>query len=205
MPRLKITTGKQSGKTVDVAKATIIGRAETAQLQIADNAASREHCKVFEQAGAWAVADLNSRNGILVNGVKTTRKNLANGDKIVIGETTIVFETTSAPAAAAPAATAKSASSAKQDKEAAFAAARAGAAAAGGRPAPAAASARGASADAGLKVSDHVLQFNKVDAKTAGVLDIDPAQSAGMQTALIWIGCLAFLGGVVWLVVQMMG
>jgi len=201
MPRLKITTGKQTGKTVDVAKATIIGRGETAQLQIADNSASREHCKVFEQAGAWVVADLNSRNGIVVNGVKTTRKNLANGDKIVIGETTIVFEATSSPAAA-PAADSK-ASAAKASKEAAFAAARSASAAPTGRPA--ASKASGGGGDAGLKVSDHVLQFNKVDPKTAGVLDIDLSQSAGMQTFLIWVACLAFLAGVVWLVFQMMG
>src|SRR2546422_2419400 len=124
MPRLKITTGKQSGKSFDVAKATIIGRGDSAQFQISDNAASREHCKVFEQAGTWMVADLNSRNGIKVNDVQTTRKNLGNGDRIVIGETTLVFETTSA-AAAAPA---KAAGAAKSEKDAAFAAARAGAA-----------------------------------------------------------------------------
>jgi predicted component of type VI protein secretion system len=200
MPRLKITTGKQSGKTIDVSKATIIGRGETAQFQIADNSASREHCKVFEQAGAWTVADLNSRNGIVVNGIKTNRKNLSNGDEIKIGETTIVFEMASAPAAAAPAAAKRSA--AKQEKEAAFAAARAGAAAPGKRPAARTAASAG---DSGVKVSDHVLQFNKVDAKTAGVLDIDLAQSAGMQTALIWVACIAFLAAVVWVVVQMMG
>src|SRR5258705_6773833 len=93
MPRLKVTTGKQVGKSLDLTKPTIIGRGETAQIQISDNHASREHCKVFEQGGAWVVADLNSRNGIKVNDVQTTRKNLSNGDRIVIGETTIVFET----------------------------------------------------------------------------------------------------------------
>jgi len=201
MPRLKITTGKQTGKAVDVAKATIIGRGDTVQFQIADNSASREHCKVFEQAGSLVVADLNSRNGIVVNGVKTTRKNLANGDQIVIGETTIVFE--AGPAAVAPAAAKPS--TAKSDKEAAFAAARSSASAPTGRPAAAASAKAAASADAGLKVSDHVLQFNKVDAKTAGVLDIDLAQSAAMKTFFIWVACLAFLGGVVWLVVKMMG
>jgi predicted component of type VI protein secretion system len=203
MPRLKITTGKQTGKSIDVAKATIIGRGETTQLQITDAHASREHCKVFEQAGAWVVADLNSRNGFTVNGVKTTRKNLANGDRIVIGETTIVFETTSAPASsAAPAAPSKASAA----KEAAFAAARQGASAPAARSAPAAAPAKAAAAaDGGVKVSDHVLQFNKVDAKTAGVLDIDLSQSAAMQTFFIWVACLAFLGGVVWLVFKMMG
>ncbi len=203
MPRLKITTGKQSGKTIDVSKATIIGRGDTAQFQIADNAASREHCKVFEQAGAWSVADLNSRNGITVNGVKTTRKNLASGDKIVIGETTIVFETSPAADArsSAPAAKAPAAASAK---DAAFAAARSssgGAAALARKPAAAAAGDGGSA----VKVSDHVLQFNKVDPKSAGVLDIELTQYSGVRVALVWIACLAFLGGVVWFVIKMMG
>ncbi len=204
MPRLKITTGKQSGKTYDLAKAAIIGRGDTAQVQITDNHASREHCKVFEQGGAWVVADLNSRNGIKVNGVQTTRKNLANGDKIVIGETTIEFDAAGA-AAAKPAGS----SSASTKKEAAFAAARAGSAA-GKKTGVAAATAKAAAAkaaatDTGVKVSDRVLQFSRVDAKTATVLDVDLAQSPGMSRFLISVACVGFVVVVVWLVVKMVG
>lgn len=204
MPRLKITTGKQSGKTYDLAKAAIIGRGETAQVQITDTHASREHCKVFEQGGAWIVADLNSRNGIKVNGVQTTRKNLAHGDKIVIGETTIEFDGAGG-AAAKPA----GGSSAAAQKEAAFAAARAGSAAGkktGVAAATAkAAAARAAAADTGVKVSDRVLQFSKVDPKTATVLDVDLAQSPATSRVLITVACVAFVAFVVWLVVKLVG
>jgi predicted component of type VI protein secretion system len=195
MPRLKITTGKQAGKVFDLAKATIIGRGETAQVQIADTHASREHCKVFEQAGAWVVADLNSRNGFKVNGVQTTRKNLSHGDKIVIGETTLEFDT----GGAAPA----KAAGGESKKEAAFAAARAASAPSRGGGAPAARPA--ASGEGGLKVSDRVLQYSKVDTKTATVLDVDLTQSAAMSRFLITLACIAFLGLVVWLVAKMMG
>lgn len=190
MPRLKITTGKQSGKTYDVSKATILGRSDTAQVQLSDTSASREHCKVFEQGGVWVVADLNSRNGIKVNGVQTTRKNLVNGDKIVIGETTIVFEAAGGGVSAAAA------------KEAAFAAARASADS-GKKGGSAAAKAAAPAADTGVKVSDHVLQFHKVDAKNATLLDVDLTQSATMARMLMILACLAFLGGVVWLVIKM--
>jgi predicted component of type VI protein secretion system len=225
MPRLRIDTGKQAGKSYDIARAAIIGRAETAQVQISDTHASREHCKVFEQAGAWVVADLNSRNGIKVNGVQTTRRNLANGDRIVIGETTIVFETTPAPAGAkspappagtkapAPSAGTKApappagskpaaASSAPSKRDEAFAAARAAASGAAATQAkrPAATAEPG-----GVKVSDHVLQFNRVDTTNATVLDVDLTQSAGMSRFLIWIACIAFLGLVLWLVVKVLG
>jgi predicted component of type VI protein secretion system len=195
MPRLKITTGKQAGKSFDLSKATIIGRGETAQVQIADTHASREHCKVFEQGGAWVVADLNSRNGFKVNGVQTTRKNLNNGDKIVIGETTLEFDAGGgAPAKAA---------GGESKKEAAFAAARAssGAPSRGGA---AAASRPASSGEGGLKVSDRVLQYSKVDASKAGVLDVDLTQSAAMSRFLVTLACVAFLGLVVWLVIKMM-
>jgi predicted component of type VI protein secretion system len=194
MPRLKITTGKQAGKTFDVSKATIIGRGETAQVQIADTHASREHCKVFEQGGAWVVADLNSRNGFKVNGVQTTRKNLSHGDKIVIGETTLEFDA----GGAAPA----KAAGGESKKEAAFAAARAASAPARGGGGSAARPA--ASGEGGVKVSDRVLQYGKVDAKNATVLDIDLTQSAAMSRFLVILACLGFLGFVVWIVVKMM-
>jgi predicted component of type VI protein secretion system len=196
MPRLKITTGKQAGKTFDLSKATIIGRGETAQVQISDTHASREHCKVFEQGGAWVVADLNSRNGFKVNGVQTTRKNLSSGDKIVIGETTLEFD-------AGGAAPAKSAGGGESKKEAAFAAARAASAPARGGAA-AAPRAAAPSGEGGLKVSDRVLQYSKVDASKAGVLDVDLTQSAAMSRFLVTLACLAFLGLVVWLVIKMM-
>ena len=193
MPRLKITTGKQTGKSFELVKTSVIGRSDTAEVQISDNSASREHCKVFEQGDAWVVADLNSRNGIKVNGVATTRKNLMHGDKIVIGETTLQFEMT---AAAKPAA----GSAGGAAKEAAFAAARAGTAPPKrGSPAPA----RAAAADSGLKVSDRVLQFSKVDTKNATVLDIDLTQSAWMGRLLVTLACIGFLVLVVWLVIKL--
>jgi hypothetical protein len=235
MARLRVEAGKSQGKVVDVERQAVIGRGETAQLQINDLKASREHCKVFEQAGAWTVADLNSRNGIKVNGVQTTRKALSHGDRIEIGETVLVFEVTGAaetgdslppaksaaaspPAASSPAAKpaapsrpaapvrpAVAARGGLADKKAAaMAEARAAA-----RKDPAAASApagattkkagTAAATGKGLEVSDRVLQFHKVDPRKATLMDVDLGQSAGGQKALIWAGCLAFLGGVIWL------
>ena len=92
MARLRIAAGRGEGKTVEFDRQAIIGRGETVTMQIGDVKASREHCKVFDQGGTWVVADLNSRNGIKVNGIATTRRNLATGDRIEVGETVLVFE-----------------------------------------------------------------------------------------------------------------
>lgn len=230
MARLRVETGKSQGKSVDVDRQGIIGRGETAQLQINDVKASREHCKVFEQNGSWTVADLNSRNGIKVNGVQTTRKSIVHGDVIEIGETVVRFEMTSAGAkapgaadtadspavragpekAAAPAAAARRAGPDKavaDKKAAAMADARAAAAkdsaakgAAAKKTAVATKAAKPAAGDGkGIQVSDHVLQFNKVDTKKATLLDIDLGQTAGGQQLLMWIGCVAFLVLLIWL------
>ena len=91
MARLEVRTGRHEGRTYDLTKAVILGRGETVGIQLPDSKASREHCRVFQQAGAWVVADLNSVNGITVNKTKTTRKNLRNGDRIEVGETVLEF------------------------------------------------------------------------------------------------------------------
>ena len=251
MARIRVETGKSAGKSVDFDKQMIVGRGETAGLQIHDLKASREHCRVFDQGGTWAVADLNSRNGIKVNGVATTRKNLSHGDRIESGETVMVFEISTAtetadavppvkaggksaapaapaaPAAKAPApatapkpsapAAKPSSPAAKSDasdrKAAAMAAARADAAKAKGAPGAgakgAAATSKGGAAapkagaaqatGQGVEISDRALQFHKVDTKKATLLDVDLTQSDAMSKFLIFLGCAAFLGLMVWL------
>lgn len=232
MARLRITQGKSQGKSVEFDKQAIIGRGETAQLQINDLKASREHCKVFEQAGTWAVADLNSRNGIKVNGVQTTRKTLAGGDQIEIGETVVVFEIVPGSKSSGPAAQPASAadtgdmpavragspanapkaagSGAAAKKEAAMAEARAAAGQkAAAAKAPASSAKPGAKAasgdDKGVKIRDHALQFSKIDPKKAGLGDIDLDQSPGTTKFLIFLGCVAFIGLTLWFVASMLG
>jgi hypothetical protein len=55
----------------------------------------------------------------------------------------------------------------------------------------------------GLEVSDRVLQFHKVDPKKATLLDVDMGQSTFLVKLGIWLGCLAFLGIVIWAVSAM--
>jgi hypothetical protein len=73
--------------------------------------------------------------------------------------------------------------------------------------APAAAKASGTATKeaGGLQVSDRVLQFHKVDAKKAGLMDIDLGQSSGTAQMFMWIGAIVFLGVVVYAVTLMLG
>ena len=71
----------------------IIGRHRACGLPLADESASRQHCKVYRAEASWWVEDLGSANGTLINGERIAgRHALADGDRIVIGATTGVFK-----------------------------------------------------------------------------------------------------------------
>jgi DNA-binding NtrC family response regulator len=70
----------------------VIGRGESAQVQIKDTSVSRAHARLSIEPGSARVLDLGSHNGTLVNGerVEDTRA-LMTGDVIVLGATTLIY------------------------------------------------------------------------------------------------------------------
>ena len=64
----------------------VVGRNATCQLSLDDSLVSRRHAILTVSADRVEVADLGSRNGVLVNGERITgRVAIAPGDRIVIG------------------------------------------------------------------------------------------------------------------------
>jgi hypothetical protein len=70
---------------------TVIGRARDCDIQIEDPGASRRHAEVRQEGTAYWIVDLDSTNGLEVNGLRTQRAKLDHGDKITIGSTEISF------------------------------------------------------------------------------------------------------------------
>jgi transcriptional regulator with GAF, ATPase, and Fis domain len=69
-----------------------IGRAPTNQVVVHDDRASRVHAEIHETAGGWAVRDLESRNGTLVEDEPFVGDRLlAPGDRVGIGRVEIVL------------------------------------------------------------------------------------------------------------------
>ncbi|MGD0505003.1 MAG: FHA domain-containing protein [Steroidobacteraceae bacterium] len=66
---------------------TRIGRAVGCELQIDSQSVSRHHAMLLKGAREIIIEDLNSTNGVLVNGRKVTRHMLTDGDVLTIGET----------------------------------------------------------------------------------------------------------------------
>jgi chromosome segregation ATPase len=73
--------------TYVLAKRTRIGRAAGCELQIDSGSVSRHHALVIVGPQDTIIEDLNSTNGVLVNGRKVTRHVLSDGDALTIGET----------------------------------------------------------------------------------------------------------------------
>jgi two-component system, cell cycle response regulator len=69
---------------------TIIGRGQKAQIRLLDDGISREHAQVVVEGNKIYLQDLGSTNGTFCNGLKVDRKELADGDKILVGSTTIL-------------------------------------------------------------------------------------------------------------------
>ncbi|MCX7804718.1 MAG: FHA domain-containing protein [Planctomycetota bacterium] len=73
---------------------TVIGRASGNTIQISDEKASRQHCRIEKdrEKGFYRLVDLGSTNGTKVNGRKETSILLRKGDIITIGRTTFTYE-----------------------------------------------------------------------------------------------------------------
>lgn len=69
-----------------LARRTRIGRAGGCELQIDSGSVSRHHALVLVGPREAIIEDLNSTNGVLVNGRKVSRQVLSDGDALTIGE-----------------------------------------------------------------------------------------------------------------------
>jgi diguanylate cyclase (GGDEF)-like protein len=68
----------------------IIGRGQKAQIRLFDDGISREHAQIVIEGNQIILQDLGSTNGTFCNGLKVDRRELVDGDKILVGSTTIL-------------------------------------------------------------------------------------------------------------------
>jgi hypothetical protein len=69
-----------------LSRRTRIGRAAGCELQIDSSSVSRHHALVLVGPRETIIEDLNSTNGVLINGRKVSRQLLSDGDAITIGD-----------------------------------------------------------------------------------------------------------------------
>jgi hypothetical protein len=101
--QLSIQKGLDKGKRFPlVGKSVSLGSGPDNVIRLADGAVSGKHAGLSIEAGRFEIVDLGSRNGVLVNGRKTPRRLLEDGDVVTLGVTELKFETRT-PGAAGPA------------------------------------------------------------------------------------------------------
>jgi pSer/pThr/pTyr-binding forkhead associated (FHA) protein len=95
MASLIVTSGKSKGEYLPLGRRiSVIGRAESLPLQVLDALVSRKHLRIkFDDATSQYLAeDLDSKHGTFVNKHKISEPiTLAEGDEILLGETTLLF------------------------------------------------------------------------------------------------------------------
>jgi pSer/pThr/pTyr-binding forkhead associated (FHA) protein len=84
---LKVTKGSKIGANITVKKEEfLIGRSPECHLCAGSTSISRRHCAITRNGTKVSIQDLGSRNGTLVNGLKTEGEvELQSGDEITIG------------------------------------------------------------------------------------------------------------------------
>jgi len=90
--RLIVTAGFPGQVVWDLpSQGIVLGRQVDCGIMLDDPIASRHHARLDYSEGIWYVTDLNSKNGTHVNGERIIRIELHSGDKIQIGQTTLMF------------------------------------------------------------------------------------------------------------------
>lgn len=72
----------------------VIGRKGLCDILIEDSRASRQHAEIVREGLGWAIADLDSTNGTLLNGQPVTHRRLKDGDVVTVGATAIAYRET---------------------------------------------------------------------------------------------------------------
>jgi general secretion pathway protein A len=70
----------------------IIGRTQDNDLQIQSRFVSRHHAQILTRDGQSLLEDLNSTNGVYLEGNRIKRRRLRHGDRIQLGEHCLVYE-----------------------------------------------------------------------------------------------------------------
>jgi small-conductance mechanosensitive channel len=92
--RLFIAEGSSAGTTVELGEhVLLIGRDASSGLRLTDAQISKEHARVEWTGTGYAIVDLDSTFGTMVNNARIARHDLKALDRIVVGSTVLVFET----------------------------------------------------------------------------------------------------------------
>ncbi len=91
-PVREVVTLTVAGRAHEITKPSVVlGRSREADVRVADVNVSRRHAELRQEGTGYWIVDLGSTNGLEVNGKRTNRSRVRDGDRITMGSTEIVF------------------------------------------------------------------------------------------------------------------
>ena len=94
-PRVTVLNGDAAGAVLELPRppaSVVLGRSESCDLVLPDADASREHVELVRDHEGVLARDLDSKNGLSVNGRAVLEVRLRDRDELVVGATHLVFE-----------------------------------------------------------------------------------------------------------------
>lgn len=90
---IEIMSGPNVGQRYAIETLPVrIGRGFQTSINLdADQGVSRQHAEIYESSGDLRIRDLNSKHGTYLNGKRITDESLKPGDRLAIGQSTLVF------------------------------------------------------------------------------------------------------------------
>jgi Nif-specific regulatory protein len=103
-PRLIAVSGPLAGQTFPLGTERLtLGRDHSNTVHLRDLAVSRHHCVIEPDGERFRLRDLESRYGTFVNAVPVRERDLADSDRITVGESLFLFQALEEEAEAVPA------------------------------------------------------------------------------------------------------
>src|SRR4051812_28903536 len=94
MARLEVLEGFHHGQSFPLPEQALVGRHSESFLCLPENSVSRYHARILQDGSAFSIEDLQSANGITVQGKRLDPRVphvLHDGDEILICSTRMVF------------------------------------------------------------------------------------------------------------------
>jgi hypothetical protein len=92
-PRPTVSVGGRSHELNQ--PSAVIGRSKESDIRISDPNVSRRHAEIRQDGSVYWIVDLDSTNGVSVNGREVKRAKLDDEDRITLGSTELVFRRSS--------------------------------------------------------------------------------------------------------------
>jgi anti-sigma regulatory factor (Ser/Thr protein kinase) len=97
MAQVKVLVADRVVETHPLSDHSVIGRCPSVTVLLPDESVSREHAVVRRQMGSWFIEDLDSSNGVEVDGRVVRGAQLEEGSVIRIGEVQLTFTLEAVP------------------------------------------------------------------------------------------------------------